>query len=121
MIGGLSAGMATGCGRAVPAATPRLGTDKAYTNDFQVSGAGYYHAPYRAWYPLPYNHFDPQTDRYFHGGNWSPQPHASITNLSSPTPDAVLAAQPAQPARPVPVPIHRGGFGGTSRHNSFLG
>ena len=115
LLGGLSAGLASGCGgkaSAGPGAT--LSAENVYTNDFQVPGVGYYHAPYRAWYPLPYNHLDPQTGRYFHGGTWSATPHASITNLSSPSDAALRAAQAAR------TDVRRGGFGTTTRSTPFF-
>ena len=62
LIGGLSAGALAGCG---PDQPPPLSSDAVYTNNCYVPGVGYYHAPFRAWYSLPYNHFDPQTQRYF--------------------------------------------------------
>jgi hypothetical protein len=80
-----------------------------YTNNHQVTGLGYYHAPYRAWYSTPYNFFDPQRKLYFHGGQWSAQPHASITNIST-------------PYVPPPAPyVSRSGFGRTSRSYSTWG
>ena len=64
-------------------------SENVYTNNFYVPGVGYYHAPFRAWYALPYNHFDTQNRRYFFGGQWGTSPHQSITNISPPTPTAV--------------------------------
>lgn len=81
-----------------------------------MAGVGYYHAPFRAWYPQPYNLRDPQTGRYFQGGQWLETPHSSITNISSPSPEAVqqvLAVLPRTDTR-------RGGFGSTSHHRTFL-
>ena len=70
LLGGLSAGALAGCG---PDPPPPLSADAVYTNNCYVPGVGYYHAPFRAWFSLPYNHFDPQTKRYFYGGQWSPR------------------------------------------------
>jgi hypothetical protein len=105
LIGGLSAGALSGCG---PDRPPPLTSEAVYTNDFSVPGVGYYHAPFRAWYPLPYNHFDPKTQRYFFGGQWSETPFQSITNISAPTP---LIAEQAEAMR---TDIARGGFGSTA-------
>ena len=105
LIGGLSAGALAGCGPNSPAP---LSSEAVYTNNFYVAGVGYYHAPFRAWYALPYNHFDPQRNQYFYGGNWSSSPAESITNISPPT---VAMAQQAEAHR---TDIVRGGFGGTS-------
>lgn len=112
LIGGLSAGALTSCG---PDPVQRLpiSAQSAYTNNFQVPGVGYYHAPFRGWYAFPYNHFDAQSQRYFYGGQWGPSPHQSITNISSPTPEMVALAQAQR------TDIPRGGFGSTSRHHSI--
>ena len=105
LIGGVAAGALSGCG---PGKTS-ISSQNVYTNNFYVPGVGYYHAPFRAWYSLPYNHFDPQTQRYFFGGQWDVVPFESITNISSPTPEVAAAAQ----ARRTDIP--RGGFGQSSR------
>ena len=103
LLGSLSAGALAGC-------QPRacISTENVYTNNFYVAGAGYYHAPFRNWYPLPYNHFDAEKKLYFYGGQWGAQPFASITNISSPTPQAVQWAEANR------TDISRGGFGGYS-------
>jgi hypothetical protein len=103
LMGGLSAGALTGC-----QPKPSVSTENVYTNNFHVPGAGYYHAPFRNWYALPYNHFDAQRNLYFYGGQWGAQPFESITNISPPTPEAVQAVQLTR------TDITRGGFGGYS-------
>ena len=103
LLGGLSVGALTGCEQ-----KPAISPENVYTNNFYIPGAGYYHAPFRNWYSLPYNHFDTQKNLYFYGGQWGAQPFESITNISSPTPQA---AQSAQNSR---TDISRGGFGGFS-------
>lgn len=111
LIGGLSASALTSCG---PSGSPpgAAGTGNVYTNDHHIPGVGYYHAPFRAWYNLRYNQFDPQTRRYFQGGQWAAEPHTSITNLSSPTPEAERQAQAQR------TDVRRSGFGSTGRHHS---
>ncbi|MEI8290968.1 MAG: hypothetical protein WCH99_16000 [Verrucomicrobiota bacterium] len=103
LLGGLSAGALTGC-----QPKPSVSAENVYTNNYFVPGAGYYHAPFRNWYSLPYNHFDRQNQRYFYGGQWGAQPFESITNISSPTPEAVQLAQAVR------TDVSRGGFGGYS-------
>lgn len=105
LMGGVAAGALTGCGPG----TASVSSQNVYTNNYYVPGAGYYHAPFRAWYALPYNHFDSQTQRYFYGGQWGTTPFESITNLSSPTPEVAAATQ----ARRTDIP--RSGFGSSSR------
>jgi len=102
LIGGLSAGALTGCSQ-----RPAISSDNFYTNNFYVPGAGYYHAPFRAWYPLPYNQFNPDSRRYYYGGMWNPLPFESITNISNPTAEAAGLAQALR------SDISRGGFGGS--------
>lgn len=105
LLGGVSAGTLVGCGPG----TPAVSTQDVFTNDHQVRGAGYYHAPFRAWYAFPYNHFDPATKRYYYGGQWGAAPHESAVNISTPSPEAVqrVAAQRTD--------VRRSGFGSTSR------
>lgn len=107
LLGGFTAG-ALAAGAAAATAIPRVTAESYYTNDAHIPGAGYYHAPFRAFFPLPYNHYDAQKKLYFQGGQWSPAPHRSIVNISAPTPDA---AQRAESAR---TDIRRSGFGSTS-------
>jgi uncharacterized protein YgiB involved in biofilm formation len=103
LLGGLTTAVAAGCSQ-----KPSVSTQNVYTNNFYVPGAGYYHAPFRGWYTLPYNHFDPGNNLYFYGGQWGRQPFESITNISSPTAEAVQAAQASR------TDVSRGGFGGSS-------
>lgn len=104
LLGGLSAGALAGCSQS---GKPAISAENSYTNNYYVPGVGYYHAPFRAWYSLPYNHFDPQGNRYFYGGQWGPAAFESITNISQPT------AQAAAQAEAKRTDIARGGFGGT--------
>lgn len=85
-----------------------ISSEAVYTNNYFIPGAGYYHAPFRAWYPLPYNDFNPLTKTYFHGGQWSAEPFDSVTNISMPTPEA------ARQAEVVRTDVTRGGFGRSS-------
>ncbi len=111
MIGGLSAGALTSCGPTGSKAPITAGS--VYTNNYYVPGVGYYHAPFRAWYSLPYNYYDPQRREYFQGGRWAAAPHESITNISAPLPQAVSQAQAQR------SDVRRGGFGHTSYYHSI--
>lgn len=117
-MGGLStAALATGDSAMQAQSAPTQAyalQGNAFTNDHYLSYAGYYHAPYRAWFPLRYNHYDPQQQKYFHGGQWSPQPHQSFKNISFPLPEAVAAASAAEHRPPAGNTTARGGFGSTS-------
>lgn len=115
LLGGLTAGLVSACARA---AEPRISPDNYYTNDTFVQGAGHYHAPFQRFFPLPYNHYDPQRRLYFYGGQWGPAPHRSIVNISTPTAEAARLAQAARTDLPPPAPVHRSGFGSSSRSHS---
>lgn len=107
LIGTLSAGAVTGCG---PGHQPAVITaENVYTNNYYVAGVGYYHAPFRNWYSLPYNHYEPASQRYFFGGQWGAAPHQSFTNISSPLPEVVALAEAQRTDAP------RRGFGSSSR------
>jgi hypothetical protein len=101
LLGSLSTAVLNGC-----SPKPSVSTQNVYTNNFYVAGAGYYHAPFRGWYRLRYNEFDAQKNLYFYGGQWGALPCDSITNISSPTAEAVQIAENAR------TDISRGGFGG---------
>ena len=103
LLGSLSTVVLAGCDQ-----KPSVSAQNVYTNNFYVPGAGYYHAPFRGWYRLPYNYFDSQNNLYFQGGQWANQPCASITNISAPTVEAVQLAESSR------TDISRGGFGGWS-------
>src|SRR4051812_49105819 len=110
LLGSLSTAALAGCDH-----KPAISTENFYTNNFYIPGAGYYHAPFRTWYSLPYNHFDSQARLYYYGGQWGAQPCESITNISSPLPEAVTVAQRSR------TDISRGGFGGSSGYHSWGG
>ena len=112
LIGGLAAGALTGC-RPESVQKAPVTTDRVYTNNFHVAGVGYYHAPFRAWYQVPYNFYEPKSGKYFYGGQWSATPHQSITNISAPTPE--VAAQAQAQRTDTPRNVTRSGFGSSSR------
>ena len=107
LIGGMSAGALTACGPSNQ--PPLISAQNVYTNNYYVPGVGYYHAPFRAWYAMPYNHYEPKSGQYYFGGHWASAPHQSITNISAPLPEF---AQQAEAQR---TDIPRGGFGSSSR------
>lgn len=108
LLGGLSAGALSSCSGNRDE-EPRVTTTSVYSNDYFIQGAGYYHAPFHAFYPRPYNFFEPTTKQYYYGGQWHPDAHRSIVNISAPTADAASAAENARAV------IQRSGFGSTSR------
>jgi hypothetical protein len=119
LLGGLSAGALAGC--SPNSNQPPISAVNYYTNNYYVPGVGYYHAPFRAWYALPYNHFDPQAQRFFYGGQWGTTAFETITNISQPTIQAAAQAQAAMLAQAQRSEISRGGFGGTWHSHSYGG
>ena len=109
LLGGLSAGALTAC--APGRREPPISAESYYPNDYYIAGAGYYHAPFHAFFPQHYNFYDPARQQYFYGGVWHPTPHESVINISTPTPQAASLAESAAAA------IQRSGFGSTSRSN----
>ncbi len=106
--GGIAAGANSACSpSAATPQEPRVSTDSYYTNDHYIAGVGYYHAPFRAFFPHRYNHYDAATRRYYFGGEWGAAPHQSAINISTPTAQAAASAENAR------IASTRGGFGGT--------
>ena len=105
----------TGCGRRDPASdsTP-ISADNTYTNNQYTPGVGYYHAPFRTWFPVPYNHFDPSRG-YFRGGQWAPAPESPAIAASRPEPASAAAAEQQRRASAATQPTRRSGFGSSSR------
>lgn len=112
--GALAVGGLTACGPDEESQEVTVSDQNTYTNNTPVPGAGYYHAPYRRWYSLPYNYYDPQRG-YYHGDQWTPKPHQSDVTESRPTPEAAQAASAKQSASQSTThtsrTISRGGFG----------
>jgi hypothetical protein len=110
LLGGLSAGALTACApESGTVAEPRISSESVYPNDYFVQGAGYYHAPFHAFFAQPYNFYDTQRKQYFYGGQWGNAPYLSVVNVSAPTPEAAYAAEGVRATT-----IQRGGFGSTS-------
>jgi len=77
------------------ASAPPVAADRTYRNNEFIPGVGYYHAPYRAWFPHPYNFHDPARG-YFGGGLWQAAPFLANILSSQPNPAAVPRALAAQ-------------------------
>lgn len=116
-------------------ATPTVNADTVYPNNHFLAGAGYYHAAYHRWFPLPFNSYEAGRG-WYRGGVWRPTAEEDeeerraeaqsnggvhrtstggfVRTLSSrPTPEAVQSANTAAAAHAGPV--MRGGFGRSSR------
>ena len=84
-----------------------------YTNNTYQPSQGYYHAPYHAWYPMPYGHFQPGRG-YYYGGAFQDTPHSY---------PAVSASSPAQASGAKSTvsgsaTTSRGGFGSSAHSTS---
>jgi len=113
LVGGLATGALSGCDSGRQPGI--VSTDNVYTNNYYVQGVGYYHAPFRAFYQVPYNFYEPKSQKYFFGGQWATAPHLSITNISSPTPEVAQLAESQRTDIPRAT-VYRGGFGSSSSH-----
>ncbi len=52
-----------------PPPAPTVDANTAYPMNHFLPGAGYYHAPYHTWFPVPFNFYD--TGRgWYRGGQW---------------------------------------------------
>ena len=110
---------------------PQVAADQTYANNSFLPGAGYYHAPFHAWFPFPYNQHDARG--WYRGGQWRDQPDdrdpnqvtfggsggshvgsSSFVGASRPTSEAVNQANRAS-SEHYASSIRRGGFGGSSR------
>ena len=111
----LSGALLAGCGRsgtADPGVADVTDTN-TYTNNTYRASHGYYHAPYHAWFPMPFGHFMPGRGHYY-GGNFQPN--------AAPAP-AITASSPSQNSRarmgaPGSSGTSRGGFGSSWRSSS---
>jgi len=59
------------------------GTGQVLTNNAYVPGRGYYHAPYRGFFPVPYNSYVPGAG-FYHGGRYTGAPDQSTVAASVP-------------------------------------
>ena len=114
LLGGFSAGALAA---SVAAAERRVTPESFYTNDYFLPGAGYYHAPFHAFYARPYNDFDAGRNMYFSGGQWGDAPDRSIVNISAPSAEAARTAEAMRTDLRSGY-VQRSGFGRTS-HSHF--
>ncbi len=115
----LLGGVSTGAIVTAAAAEAPISAQRYYTNDYYIGGAGYYHAPFHGFFERRYNDYDAGRRMYYQGGQWAPQPHRSIVNISAPTPQAAQLAQQRRNDRVQGVYVPRSGFGSTSDSHSI--
>ena len=94
---------------------------ETYTNNHHVAGRGYYHAPYHAWYPFPYNYYDPARG-YYYGGSYKSVPLVSAITASRPamrsSASSSFGSSSTRSSSPSSSSISRGGFGSSSASSS---
>jgi len=118
LLGTVAGSALSGCRSDGDRPDPPVSADNTYTNNHHVPGAGYYHAPYHAFFPIPYNSYAAGLG-YFQGGRYADQPGDSGLQASRPTPQAAQVAQARQEvARAANANVRRGGFGGAVRSSS---
>jgi hypothetical protein len=61
---------------APPSPPPTVNADTDYPTNHFLPGAGYYHPPYRSWFPFPFNYHDSGRG-WFRGGQWQPTAEAT--------------------------------------------
>jgi hypothetical protein len=115
-----SAGGVDANASSAPALVP-IAADRVYTNNEYIPGVGYYHAPYHAWFPQPFNYHDPMRG-YFAGGFWQAVPWIVALSRSQPSGSAVAAAVAAQRQQPeqqtTPTRSYSGGGNGAAGFSS---
>jgi hypothetical protein len=102
----LSGAILGGCSRRnEQAQSPEAGLKNAQvvTNDTYIEGRGYYHSPFHAWYPFPYNFYSPGLG-YYRGGSYYSQPDLVLPKPSYPGRSMAMKS-PAQNEE-----VSRGGF-----------
>jgi len=116
----LSGTLLSGCGRAGPADVGLIdpADTNTYTNNTYQPSQGYYHAPYHAWYPMPYGHFQPGRG-YYYGGAFQDTPHSyPAVSASSPSQSAKAQSAPSGSTVSGSATTSRGGFGSSAHSTS---
>jgi hypothetical protein len=98
----LSGAIMAGCGKPRENAgssgswsTNDLVRAQSVTNDTYIERRGYYHAPYHAFFPYPYNYYNPLFG-YYHGGRYTPAPEQAGVTASPPGRSYYAAEQNAK-------------------------
>ena len=116
----LSGTLLSGCGRAGPADVGLIdpADTNTYTNNTYQPSQGYYHAPYHAWYPMPYGHFQPGRG-YYYVGAFQDTPHSyPAVSASSPSQSAKAQLAPSGSTVSGSATTSRGGFGSSAHSTS---
>lgn len=111
----LSGALLAGCSRNERTDSGVLDPDdtNTYTNNTYRASHGYYHAPYHAWFPMPFGHFMPGRG-YYSGGNFQPTPPA-VPAMAASSPSQVPKSRVTSSSSST---TSRGGFGSNWRSSS---
>ena len=124
--------LTTGCDQRPE--VPSVSSEETYTNNQYHAGGGYYHAPNHAWYPYPYNYYEPARG-YYRGGTWWPQSAPALVSSSKPIPSEAARVNTSSFGSRVGSSsssgsssgsksgssFSRGGFGSSGSHSSGFG
>ena len=100
----LSGAILGGCSRREEQLKAAARDSQVVTNDTYIEGRGYYHAPFHAWYPFPYNFYSPGIG-YYRGGSYHAQPDLVVPKPSYPGKSMNAAAVSSDREN-----VNRGGF-----------
>jgi hypothetical protein len=111
----LSGAILGGCSRrneqTNAAAGPAARPSQVVTNDTYIAGRGYYHAPFHAWYPFPWNFYSPGRG-YYRGGGYYTEPDLTIPKPTYPGRFAHASIQAEEN-------VSRGGFARSGSSSSW--
>ncbi len=96
----------------------------AYPMNHFVPGAGYYHVPYHAWFPFPFNYHDSRG--WYRGGRWRAAPQEDDNERRGTQPSRGGATYAGSShgggawlsSRPSPDAVQRANAGAISAHGS---
>lgn len=106
----ISGAILGGCSRREELKPAAQRESQVVTNDTYIAGRGYYHSPFHAFYPFPYNYHSPGLG-YYRGGTYHPQPDLNVPKPTYPGRSFQTAHASAQN-------VNRGGFTRTSTSRS---
>ena len=92
----------------------RIGFAYDWQREVNTTDPGYFQWTQWIFLQIDNSWFNPQTQRYFYGGQWGAAPFENLTNISAPPPEIARQAEATR------SDLTRGGFGGSS-HGHYWG
>ncbi|MBI5772094.1 MAG: hypothetical protein HZA93_30250 [Verrucomicrobia bacterium] len=105
---------------------PKVDDQTSYPMNHFLPGAGYYHAPFGAWFPLPFNTHDPARG-WFRGGQWRPtaqeddaeRKEVQRTSGFAPSNSSTTSSGTrVMSSRPSPQAVQKANTGATTQHKA---